>query len=142
MDYTQAFAISAAGMSAERTRMEVAAMNLAHANTAAPLDAVYRPRRVVVLPSVALSSGPGFDALLDGVLTGPSVGIAVVDRPARRALEPGHPQADAQGFVAYPGVDAASEMVSIMAATRAYEANVVAMNAARHVALKCLEIGA
>jgi flagellar basal-body rod protein FlgC len=55
--------------------------------------------------------------------------------------EPGHPLADARGFVSYPGVDAAAEMVSLMGASRAYEANVAAMNTARVLALKALDIG-
>ena len=56
-------------------------------------------------------------------------------------LEPGHPQADVQGFVTYPGVDTATEMMTIMDAMRAYEANVAAMNASRTMAMKALEIG-
>ena len=55
--------------------------------------------------------------------------------------EPGHPDADAKGFVAYPGVNTLNEMVTMIAATRAYEANVAALNAARVMALKALDIG-
>ena len=55
--------------------------------------------------------------------------------------EPGHPQADDKGFVAYPAVDQVSEMVNVMTAVRAYEANVVAMNAAKAMSVKALEIG-
>ncbi|MCY1245480.1 Flagellar basal-body rod protein FlgC [compost metagenome] len=59
----------------------------------------------------------------------------------RMVYEPGHPMADARGFVAYTGVDAATEMVSLMSATRAYEANVSAMNTSRTLALRALDIG-
>jgi flagellar basal-body rod protein FlgC len=55
--------------------------------------------------------------------------------------DPGHPLANEQGFVAYPGVDTATEMVSLMSAMRSYEANVAAINTARSLALKTLEIG-
>jgi flagellar basal-body rod protein FlgC len=55
--------------------------------------------------------------------------------------EPGHPLADEKGFVSYPGVDPAMEMVTLLDATRAYEANVAAMNMARAMSLKALEIG-
>jgi flagellar basal-body rod protein FlgC len=55
--------------------------------------------------------------------------------------EPGHPQADDKGFVAYPAVDQVNEMVNVMTAVRAYEANVVAMNAAKAMSVKALEIG-
>jgi flagellar basal-body rod protein FlgC len=56
-------------------------------------------------------------------------------------LDPGHPQADARGYVSYPGVDPATEMMTMLSASRAYEANVVAMNTARAMAVKALEIG-
>ena len=59
----------------------------------------------------------------------------------RLVQEPGHPLANEQGLVAYPAVDAATEMVSLMSATRAYEANVAALNTARTLALKTLDIG-
>jgi flagellar basal-body rod protein FlgC len=55
--------------------------------------------------------------------------------------EPGHPMADAKGFVKYPGVDPAADMISLMSAARAYEANVAALNTARTMALKALDIG-
>ncbi len=59
----------------------------------------------------------------------------------RMVYEPGHPFANERGFVAYPGVDAATEMVTIMTALRAYEANVAALNAARTMTLRALDIG-
>jgi flagellar basal-body rod protein FlgC len=59
----------------------------------------------------------------------------------RLVHEPAHPDADARGFVAYPGIDATSEMVGLMTAVRAYEANVVAVNAAKSMALRALDIG-
>jgi len=146
MDYLKSFAISAAGMSAERTRVEVAALNLANANTAAEAGAVFRPLRAVVQATPlgsGASIGPGtFDDLVGHGLYSPSVRIEPTAREPRRVHEPGHPLADASGFVSYPAIDAATEMVSMMAATRAYEANVAALNAARTVAMKSLDIGA
>lgn len=165
MDYTSSFAISAAGMNLERTRVEVAALNLANAHTtAAPGTAAYRPLRVVaqlasVEGAVAAGQGanthsaPAFDTLLRtagsparGVRPEvanllPAAVLLPADAPARQVLEPGHPYADARGFVSYPAVDPATEMVTLMSATRAYEANVAAMNAARTMALKSLDIG-
>ena len=146
MDYLKSFAISAAGMSAERTRVEVAALNLANANTAADATGGYRPLRAVVqaLPvGLGTAIGPGtFDDLVGSGLFAPSASIEQSSRAPRRVHEPGHPLADASGFVSYPAVDSATEMVSMMAATRAYEANVAALNAARVVAMKSLDIGA
>lgn len=148
MDYLKSFAISAAGMSVERTRVEVAALNLANANTAAnAADATggYRPLRAVVQAAplgTGMAIGPGsFDDLVGSGLFAPMASIEQSGRAPRRVHEPGHPLADSTGFVSYPAVDSATEMVSMMAASRAYEANVAAMNAARVVALKSLDIG-
>lgn len=143
MDYSSIFAISAAGMSLERTRVEVAALNLANANTtAAAGQAAYSPLRVVALPAqqasfaaVMLAGGPSGSALK------PDFRVEPAPVTPRFVHEPGHPMADARGFVGYPGVDAATEMVSLMAASRAYEANVAALNTARSMALKALDIG-
>ena len=141
MDYLKSFAVSAAGMAVERTRVEVAAMNLANANTAQDPAAVgYRPLRVMAQATPAAS----FGSLVDNGLGETALPVATVEPmpvAPRLAQEPGHPLANEQGLVAYPGVDTATEMVSMMSATRAYEANVAALNTARTLALKTLEIG-
>ncbi|WP_050465671.1 flagellar basal body rod protein FlgC [Herbaspirillum autotrophicum] len=148
MDYTQAFAISAAGMTVERTRVDVAALNLANANTVQGADGnAFRPMRVVARSTSNLQAT--FTALVDGgnatapdaMQALPTVSIEAADVAPRMVYEPGHPYANGKGFVSYPGVDTAVEMVSMMSATRAYEANVAAMNAARTMALKALDIG-
>ncbi|HSV34282.1 MAG TPA: flagellar basal body rod protein FlgC [Ramlibacter sp.] len=143
MDYASTFAISAAGMALERTRVEVAALNVANAHTTPqPGQAPYSPVRVLALPA----SEASFAALMlggDSSAAALSPEFRVENAPVlpRMVHEPGHPMADAKGFVSYPGVDVAAEMVSLMSATRAYEANVAAMNTARTLALKALEIG-
>lgn len=135
MDYTQAFAISASGMTLERTRVEVASLNLANANTVAGVDGkLFQPMRVVARSSFS-------DAVSHGLSANASVTLEPTQQPPRMSYEPGHPMADARGFVAYAGVDTASEMVTMMSAMRSYEANVAAMNTARNMALKALEIG-
>jgi flagellar basal-body rod protein FlgC len=142
MDYLQSFAISSAGMAAERTRVEVAALNLANANSVGDAAGIYRPLRAVVhAGSAEAGHAASFGSLVGHGLGGPTVTIDAIDRAPRRVLDPGHPQADAAGFVSYPAIDTATEMVSMMSATRAYEANVAAMNSARTVALKTLDIG-
>lgn len=146
MDYNSVFAISAAGMNVERTRVEVAALNLANASTThAAGEAGYTPMRVVA------RGGPdavSFAALMDAgteasglTQLSPSALVEPTGRSPRQVHEPGHPMADERGFVSYPGVDPATEMVSLMSANRAYEANVAALNTARTLALKALEIG-
>lgn len=145
MDYTQAFAISAAGMTVERTRVDVAAVNLANANTVQDdQGGVFRPLRVVARNQAVgvfanMIDSPNGVGLEEAAL--PTVTVEAADVAPRMVYEPGHPFANTKGFVAYPGVDNAVEMVSMMSATRAYEANVAAMNMARAMALKALDIG-
>lgn len=152
MDYSDSFAISAAGMSLERTRADVASLNLANANTIQAADGPkYRPLRVVARAAAMAASGsPAFadlfsrgvgGASLPGALAPVIVSVEPTDLPPRMVYEPGHPLANDKGFVAYTGVDSATEMVTLMSAMRSYEANVAAMNAARTMALKALEIG-
>lgn len=134
MDYARMFALSAAGMTVERTRVEVAAANLAHAQSAHhPAAAGYQPMRVVAQTLPA--------SFADFLAAGPEVTLEPAVAAPKLVQEPGHPLANEQGFVAYPGVDPAAEMVSLMTAMRSYEANVAAMNTARALALKTLDIG-
>jgi flagellar basal-body rod protein FlgC len=139
MDTLQSFAISAAGMDVERTRVEVASLNLANAHAVqAPGLPGFQPLRVVATVSGA------FSAQVEDGLAAAGLPVATIEpsgAPARKVHEPGHPLADARGFVSYPGVDPATEMVGLMSATRAYEANVAALNTARALALKSLDIG-
>jgi len=130
MDYQQIFAVSAAGMNAERTRVDVAALNLANAHTVGGAGhPAYQPMQVVLR-----SGGASFGSLVAAT-------VEANQAAPQQVYEPNHPDADAHGFVSYPGVDSATEMVNIMSAMRSYEANVAAMNATRTLALKALEIG-
>ena len=138
MDFSQSFAISAAGMNVERLRVDVAGLNLANANAAiTPGGVNYQPLRVVT----AASRIGDFGALVGDGLIGPQASVEPGTQVPRQVLDPGNPAADAQGFVRYPGVDTTVEMMTLMSATRAYEANVSALNAARSMAMKALEIG-
>lgn len=145
MDYHQAFAVSAAGMALERTRVDVAAMNLANAHTVESANgAGYRPLRVIGVAGAGAGSfgqymAQGQALAEQGLL--PAALIAAADAPPRLQYEPGHPLADAKGMVAYPGVDQAEQMLTLMTATRAYEANLAALHTARNLALKALDIG-
>jgi flagellar basal-body rod protein FlgC len=150
MDYRKSFEISAAGMAVERARVEVAALNLANANTVQTADgASYQPARVVARSSAglpAVSFADHFELGLDegrgsGSVSLPEASLEPTLAAPRMVYEPGHPLANPRGFVAYPGVDPATEMVSLMTAVRAYEANVAALNSARTLALRALDIG-
>jgi flagellar basal-body rod protein FlgC len=142
MDPVSAIDISAAGMAAQKARLDAAALNLANMNaSSAPGVAGYRPVRAVIhampasFPSLmAAGDAPGVLARAELVPDG-------VSQP-RLAYEPGHPDADANGMVAYPPVDHTAEMMTIVSATRGYEANLAALQVARTLAARALEIGA
>ncbi|WP_151448618.1 flagellar basal body rod protein FlgC [Lacisediminimonas profundi] len=140
MDYQAAFAVGAAGMAVEKARADIAASNIAHTHvTRAAGTGTYRAARVLI------ETPASFPAMLAGMqeaLPAPRVvGQVQLDAAPRLMHEPGHPHADANGFVAYPRIDTLSEMLGIMQATRAYEANVSAIKAGRSMAMKALEIG-
>jgi flagellar basal-body rod protein FlgC len=142
MDYLSAFQISASGMTVEKMRIDVTAANIANMHSAAPsASGVYQPMRVVA-QAVPVSFSRHFGQLLS--LDGGGTRVTSVEAQAvapRMVYEPGHPYADAKGYVAYPGVDQVSEMLNLNTALRSYEANVAAMNAARTMAARTLDIG-
>jgi len=145
MDYSQAFEISASGMTVEKLRIDLTAVNIANMHTTAGADGtLFRPLRVVSRPGAQNFAGLFEDGSESSVykLRGAQVfAVQEMTTAPRMVYEPGNPSADATGFVALPGVDHVSEMVNLIAALRAYEANVVAMNAAKNMAVKALEIG-
>jgi flagellar basal-body rod protein FlgC len=140
MDVSGTLAISASALQAQRLRMDVIAANLANAqSTRTPEGGPYK-RRDVVLEATA---GGSFEEVL-GASGGGAVRVARVvedDTPPRVVFDPGHPDADPRGYVAYPNVNPITEMVDLMAATRAYEANVAAINATKRVLEAALSIG-
>jgi flagellar basal-body rod protein FlgC len=142
MDYHAAFQISASGMAVEKMRLDVTAANIANMNTAAAsAGQVYQPLRVLTRETT-LSFAQQFGQL--AAVRGGGVQVVAVEPQAvaaRMVYEPGHPYADAKGFVAYPGVNHTSEMLTLNTALRAYEANVAAMSAAKAMAARTLEIG-
>ena len=128
------FDLAGSAMTAQSVRLSTVASNHANADSVAGTpDAVYRAKQPV------FSAEPvAGDTSLAGVQ------VAQVSESTAAPLkryEPGHPLANERGFVAYAAVDTATEMVSMMSATRAYEANVSAMNTARTLALRALDIG-
>jgi flagellar basal-body rod protein FlgC len=135
MNYLQAFAISASGMAVEKTRLDVIAVNIANATSTRAADGTaFRPLRVVS----GTRAGAGFAELLAGARV---LELREVETAPRLSYEPGHPDADERGFVAYPGINPVTEMVGLVTAVRAYEANVAALSAAKAMALRALEIG-
>lgn len=141
MDYRAIFEVSAAGMGVEKKRLEVAALNLANMHSSAPAGTPgYVPLRVVTHAASA-SFGQLMQAEMTGAAAMPAVDVVATHAPQRMVQDPGHPHADAQGYVRYPGVDQATEMITAMTALRTYEANVAAMGFARAMAARALDIG-
>ena len=139
--------ISASGLTAERMRMDVVAQNLANAQTTRGADGQPYRRQEVVLQERTPTSG--FGAALAGAMGGGRTGtpggvqvaqIAKDQTPLKRVYDPGHPDADANGYVQMPNVDSVSEMVDLISAQRAYEANVTAMQTAKTMFSKTLDI--
>ena len=140
MDYFKAMEISAAGMTAQKARIEAATVNLANMNTSAAPGAVgFRPVKAVIHAEPATFSAqmrPG-----DSVPMLAKAEFAVQASAPRLAYEPGHPHADASGMVAYPAVDHTQEMLTVMTAMRNYEANLAVLHISRTLATKALDIG-
>ena len=142
MDYFAAFEISASGMEVQKTRLDTVALNLANVSTTRIASGgPYRPLEVVV----GQKTDSQFDTLVTG-LRKQLLGVEVVDiRPVsagpKLVHDPLHPDANSEGFVAYPDINPVSEMVKLLESTRAYEANVRAINAAKAMALRALDIG-
>jgi flagellar basal-body rod protein FlgC len=138
----KAMQISLSGMDVELRRLDVIADNFANMGTVRTAEGQpYRALRVV--------SGPkaGFDRYMRSPTTEQSLngvevyGVEAEGLPTRRVYEPGNPQADAQGFVDYPGFDLAGEMLAMMKSQRTLEANMTAFNIAQQMYLKAMELG-
>jgi flagellar basal-body rod protein FlgC len=131
--------VSASGLIAERTRMDVTSQNLANAQSTG-----YKRQDVVLRQAgggFATVLGQAIGAGTSGAGRGVEVQQVVTDQaPQRRVYDPGHPDADGQGYVELPNVNAVSEMTDLISASRAYEANVTALNTAKQMFSKTLEI--
>jgi flagellar basal-body rod protein FlgC len=142
MDYRNAFAISATGMNVEKFRLDTTAVNLANIHSGkGPDGKLFRPLHVTITEARE-NFAVGFERMSGAQLHGAEVlSVEESDVAPRKMYEPGNPEADDKGFVSLPGVNQVTEMVNLTSALRAYEANVVAMNAAKSMALKALELG-
>jgi flagellar basal-body rod protein FlgC len=143
------FDISASGMTAERFRMDITANNVANANTTRQPDGSpvpYKRQTVISSPRKTFSNyldafrrheippAGGDGVKIDSVVSDPS--------PPKMVFEPGHPDADPEtGLVAMPNVNVVSEMVDLISASRAYEANVTVFNESKNIMARALDIG-
>lgn len=144
MDFMTALEIGASGLSAERTHLNVISMNLANVNTTrTPEGGPYR-RKSVVFQATPLDS-PFTKAMrseLEREVKGVKVSGVVTDqRPLKRIYDPGHPDADGQGYVRLPDINVVEEMANMMTALRTYEANAATISSAKTMFNKALELG-
>ena len=144
MDFMSALDVSASGMKAQRTYMNVISMNLANVKTTRTAEGGAYKRK-----SVAFAAAPVFNPFdkemenaenreLKGVVVR---GIVADKRPQKKVHEPGHPDADKDGYVRFPNINIVHEMVDMITASRGYEANVTVINATKDIVNTALGIG-
>lgn len=155
MEIDRALAISASGLEVQRRRMNVIASNLANVNSTKSVNgAPYRRRDLLIRADAfgrllnrahfADSMNPLATPWIKGVDDAPGVrAVKVVEdnRAPRQLYDPQHPDANAEGYVLMPDINTIEEMVNLITASRAYEANITAMNVTKTMAQRALEIG-
>lgn len=130
---------TAAALSAEQTRLDVIAENIANANTTHGIDGKPYQRQVVVFESAlqqAMNSEGGVQL--------PAVQVARIEKedvPPIKVYDPGNPDADANGMVSMPNINVNEEMADLISASRTYEANLAVVKNARSMAMETLAIG-
>ncbi len=141
MDFFSAMNVSSSGMTAERTRMNLISSNIANANaTRTPEGGPYKRKDPVF--SAVSAQGP-FEAAFGQARDVKKVEVAAIredQSPPRILYDPTHPDANSEGYVAMPNVNVIGEMADMVTATRAYEANVTAAQAAKSMAMKALDL--
>jgi flagellar basal-body rod protein FlgC len=135
MDSFGVFQVSASALSAQRQRMNVIASNLANAQSTKTADGGPYRRQDVVFSTDPVEQGQ------DGLVGVKVSSIVKDDSPFKSVYDPGHPDADKDGFVSMPNVSVIEEMVNMMMASRAYEASVQSFDTAKTMFTKTLELG-
>jgi flagellar basal-body rod protein FlgC len=142
MDFFTALNVSGSGLSAERTRVNLASSNLANAETTRGPNGQPYQRLDPVFQAVAMDgtgAAPAIPSAADAI--GVTVSKVVADPTAgKRVYSPGHPDADADGFVTFPNVNPVNEVVNLMSASRGYEANATAVETLKQMAQRGLDI--
>jgi flagellar basal-body rod protein FlgC len=144
MDLESAIQISASGLTANRTWIGVISANLANMNTTKTSEGSPYTRKTVVYETVPEE---GFAGALNTALGESSEKVKVSDivsdlRDFRQVYDPGHPDANEKGVVLMPNINPVEEMANMLTASRSYEANLAALQTARQLALKAMDIGA
>lgn len=144
MDFMTALDIGASALTAERTHINIISMNLANAKTTRTAEGGPYRRKSVFMAATEVD-GPFSKTMqseLGRELRGVRVeGIAIDKRPFKLSYEPSHPDANADGYVAYPDINVVEEMANLMTAQRGYEANVTSIDTIKAMYSKALELG-
>ena len=143
MDFITALDMGASALSAERTHINIISMNLANAKTTRTAGGGPYRRRSVVMEATPVDAAfsKQMEGALDKELRGVRIqGIAIDQRPAKLVYEPGHPDANEEGYVSYPDINVVEEMAALMTAQRGYEANVTTVDSIKQMYTKALEI--
>jgi flagellar basal-body rod protein FlgC len=136
--------IGASGLTAQRVRMDIISQNIANVNTTRTEDGTPYRRKDVLFEERTGSFSDVLAAASDKISNGKGVRVTnIVEDTSefKKVYDPGHPDADEDGYVNMPNVDVVTEMVNMISATRSYEANVTSINATKSMAMKALEIG-
>jgi flagellar basal-body rod protein FlgC len=144
MDFMTAIDVGASALKAERTHLNVISMNLANAKTTRTVDGGPYRRKEVVFKETEVETpfSKAMNAALDQEVKGVRVeSIRNDSRPLKQVYEPGHPDADDEGYVSYPDINVVEEMTNMLQAMRAYEANVSTITTSKNMFTKALEIG-
>ena len=145
MDFLSSLNISGSGLTAQKLRMDVISQNIANAGVTKTENGTPYRRKMVVLRSMDGGAGSFQDALkkASNVQAGgvQVESIAEDQSPLVPVYNPSHPDANEDGYVMMPNVNTAQEMIDMLGASRAYEANVTTFNATKSMVLKALEIG-
>jgi flagellar basal-body rod protein FlgC len=144
MDFFSSMRVSASGLEAQTRRMNTISSNIANAETTRTEEGGPYKRKDAVF--TAVPDKESFGEILNNQLDQQVQGVLVDDihedtAPPRMVYNPSHPDANAEGYVAMPNVNTVEEMANMISAQRSYEANVTALNAAKAMAAKALEIG-
>jgi flagellar basal-body rod protein FlgC len=144
MDFMTAIDVGASALKAERTHLNVISMNLANAKTTKTVGGGPYRRKEVIFKETATDSpfAKAMNSALDEEVKGVRVeSIRNDQRPLKKVYEPGHPDADKEGYVSYPDINVVEEMTNMLSAMRAYEANVSTITTSKSMFSKALEIG-
>lgn len=146
MSFFNSLDISASGLTAQRLRMDLISQNIANANTTKTENGTPYRRKILVFQQRG-GDRPFSEYLSDaskakiGAAGVRVLRVAEDQTPFKRIYDPSNPEADKEGYVSMPNVDVTAEMINMISASRSYEANISALNAAKGMAMKALEIG-